>query len=331
LKTYLKRLFNTLFRTKDNNFKYRLYVFLACLGLSLILWLITKLSGEYETEIRFSVHYANFPEDKILVNATDSILLLRYEETGLKLFELKYLTSRPSIVINLNNMALKKEGDKYNAHLLTSHMVDYISKQLKISEQLVSISPDTLYFIFEERIEKSVPVKVDMQLDFAQQFRLYESVTYSPQSVMISGPASKISKIDTAYTQLIELSDLKEDQNLRVPLIKNADSKLRFIPDEIEISIQVQEFTEEEINVPLRILNNHGWEIKLFPETINIAFFIALRDYNKVSPEMFTAVADFSEVDFESDKKVNVQIISSPRFVTVNKVYPDKVEFILLK
>jgi len=331
LKKYLNRLLQSLSNLSDENFRSRLSIFLVCLLISVIIWLITILSVEYDTDVRFPLKYVSFPEDKFLVKATDNELFLKYEETGSQLFRLKYIMRKPEIVISLNNMSLKKDGEGYTAYLLTSNMADYISRQLDISQTLLSISPDTLYFKFEDRIEKSVPVIPKLELEFAQQFSLYDTISWSPENISISGPASMVNKIDTLYSELIILNKLKESISMNAGVITADMDQLSLSPAEINIMIPVEEYTEQKTTVPLRSFNRHGWNVKFFPETIDITFLVALKDYKKVTPEMFSLNADWDNVDIETDKKVKVQITKSPSFVRITGISPEKVEFILLK
>ena len=150
-----------------------MYVFLICLGLSLFIWAMIKLSDESEAVVAFPVNYTASPPDKILINEPAEKISLRFEEKASNLFYLQYLKRKNPVNISLANMNLIQRGDKYYGYLFTSHMMDYISRQLEMEKNIMAISPDTLVFIFENRVSKKVPVIIETAITLEKQYMLH--------------------------------------------------------------------------------------------------------------------------------------------------------------
>ncbi|MBE9483860.1 MAG: hypothetical protein IMY74_03380, partial [Bacteroidetes bacterium] len=67
------------------------------------------------------------------------------------------------------------------------------------------------------------------------------------------------------------------------------------------------------------------------PEEVQLTYRVAIKDYQRVIPEMFTLSVTY---DPEKDKGKNflkVHIERKPDFVRVNRIHPEKVEFIIRK
>ena len=71
---------------KDKTSKQKVYVFLSCLGISIIIWGLIKFDKLYYGSIDFSVVYTNIPDDKLLINHPDSVLTLNVQSQGLDFF-----------------------------------------------------------------------------------------------------------------------------------------------------------------------------------------------------------------------------------------------------
>ena len=332
MKNQLLKYFNSVFKARDEKARYQLYVFLICLGLSLFIWTMIKLSEESEAEIEFPVSYSNIPQDKILVNSTMSEIRLRFEEKATKLFHLKFIKKKTPVNISLANMNLQQKGDKYYGYLFTSFMIDYITRQLDLPGTVISVSPDTLFFIFEDRVEKTIPVDINIDISLEKQFMLYDSISVRPDSIVLSGPLSMVDTIEKITIADIHLSDINKTLVLQKAIgIHENTQFLTFTPPQVEITIPVAEYTESYFDIPVRINNSGDHTIKTFPESVRIVYLVALKDYNKVSAEMFSCVADFGNINIETEHKVRVRVLNVPSYVKVTRIEPDEVEYIILK
>jgi hypothetical protein len=117
--------------------------------------------------------------------------------------------------------------------------------------------------------------------------------------------------------------------DLNIDLTK--EKNISVSPKKIVSYLKVEKFTESNIEIPI----NHNAakinkSIKLFPDKVNVSYMVALKDYKRVNESMFRAVVDFTKLDLKSaENKVKVEISKFPSFVKINKIDPEKVEFII--
>lgn len=315
----------------DSGVRKHTNIFFLCLGISVFIWLMIKMSGDYESSIQYSIKYTSIPEGKLLTQDADTTLRLDIRAKGFRIFSLKYLRSKPQIAISLEDYKIHKNRYRYGSYLLTSSLRNMINERLDIGNEITGIYPDTLNFILEKTIRKKVPVRQNITFSFKQQHQLYGSVSCSPDSVIISGPPSLIDTIRFVETSLVKLGELHEDANTRVSLI-NPDSRslVRLSTDSCTLNVPVANYTEQKAEIPVQVLNAGGKRVKLFPEKIEITYLIALPDYNKVSNDMFEAVVDLHDIT-EYNKTLDIKLAHHPGFVKIIRIRPEKVEYIILK
>ncbi len=325
-------LIRSAFRARDEKFKQKISIFIVCLGISISVWVLLKLSNVYKATIEVPVVYSQMPKGKILLQPYDSVLSLQFEEKGSELFRLKYLMRKKPIQISLKNLQLNREKGKYQGYILTSLLFDYVLRHQDISNNLVSISPDTLFFNFTDESSKKIPVKADINVVPEKQFMQYGDISIVPDSVTVRGPVAQVKNISFASIPKTELLSINHTLTIVKAIEKDsASEQLSFSPDKVEITIPIENYTEESLQLPIRILNAHGLNLKLFPDKVNVTFNVALKDFQKVVPEMFEADVDVSQVSLSSEKLMKVTLSNYPSFVTNIRMEPEKVEFIILK
>lgn len=308
----------------------RLIVFLFFVVLSTIFWFLNQLEEEYVTEISLPVLYTNFPSDKILVNELPDHFKLRVRAYGYKLLEYKISNKFLPYSINVNSITLKMHSKSNYAkffsltRLLNQDIEDKTSSELEI----VSISPDTLFFEFADRVFKKVPVVSRLNPVPATQFMVSGEIQFNPDSVTISGAKPIVDTINLLCTKKMDIPDLSEDYNKEVDLEKI--NGVNFSEDEVDVKINVEKFTEGTQKLPLNIIHvPDSLTVKIFPKEIRVTYFVALSDYEKVLPQLFEASVDFNET--ETQNKLTVKILNSPDYIRSLRFNPKSVEYIIEK
>jgi hypothetical protein len=311
------------------NNRQQLYVFLICLLISIFIWFLIVLSKETFTSIDYPIVFKNNPEELVLVNKPDSILSFRVSSGGFELFTLKYLTRKHPIYIDLNTLELNNEGKNYVAAYSTSKISREIIGKLNISQEYVSISPAIIYFRFEELLGKKVKVIPQLTLDFARQYQLSDSLTVDPDSVLILGPKKLLEQIHYVETEEHTLEQVDRSQTVQLMLqTPTPMNNLKVIPKEVNIKISVNKFTESTIKIPIQN-TSAKYDIKTYPNHINVTYLITLENFHRVDADLFTAAVDFEEGSNKS--RLKVKLIQKPSFVKVTRIDPEEVEYLLLK
>jgi hypothetical protein len=317
---------------RDKSFRNSLYIFLICCVISLFIWFLIKMSDEYVAEVSVPVSYQNAPDNKILTQA-DKHISVRLSAKGSDVISAKYFSTYTPLNINLTQAELKKSRyfDRY--YILTEQFKNQFSNRFNFSHTLLGLYPDTLYMSFEEIISKTLPVKARLEISCKPQYQVYDSITVDPAIISIKGPASMIDTLTSVGTEIIQFSNIdhsiETSARINLPL---EDDRVILSHRNIKISIPVEEFTESVIELPVRAVSaDPGQHIKTFPETAKVTYKVALRDYARVNPDMFSLTVVYNPEKDRLKNFLKINIAEKPDYVKISRITPDKVEFLIQK
>lgn len=319
------------FNKKNLKADRRLMIFLFFVVLSTIFWFLNQLEDEYVSEITLPVLYTNFPNNKILVNDLPDHLDLKVRAHGYKLLEYKISNKFLPFSINVNTLTLRIHSKSSYAKFFsrTALLSDKIEEQLSSELEILSITPDTLYFEFADRIFKKVPVVSNLDIVPATQHMVRGKVQFIPDSITISGADPIVDTIQRVYTKKEKLADLRKNysDDVKLEKIDNID----FSDDEVEVNINIDKFTEGTKKLTLQVVNvPDSLIIKTFPKEVTVTYFVALSDYEKVLPQLFKAVVDYNQVKSQ-DNKLKIEIENAPDYIQSLRYNPKSVEYIIEK
>jgi hypothetical protein len=290
------------------------------------------MSDEYVAEISIPLTYQNLPADKILNNNDDHINI-RLRGNGGDIFALKFFTAEDDILVNLQKLDLKKSRyfDKY--YILTNQFRNQVANRFKFDHTLLSFGPDTIYLNFEDIISKSLKVIPDIEIQCKAQYQVHDSLLIEPAEVMVSGPASSIDTLENIYTSHQVFSDLRKTTTAELPLlIPLANEKVKYSATSVQMIIPVEAYTESSIELPIHLITgDSGINIKTFPGKITLTYQVAVKDYNKVSADMFHMSVYYDPENDMEKTFLRVRAEKSPDFIKISRIQPDKVEFIIHK
>lgn len=106
---------------------------------------------------------------------------------------------------------------------------------------------------------------------------------------------------------------------------------LKFVEKKVEVELPVEQFTEAQKQVGLKILNlPDSVYMRLFPHQVKVSYLVGLKDYETISEEQFELEIDYSSIDLESNK-VKVNLKNSPLNISNVSFYPEEVVYLIEK
>jgi hypothetical protein len=310
----------------------KLLIYLFFLIISIALWYLNALSKDYTTFIQYDVRYENFPKGKALITELPEKLSFKVKGLGFSVLKHKLLAYTTSITLPIDNFRLdiSRKDNQYIYYLLTRYTKDWISSQLGADVQLVEIKPDTLIFNFTDVIEKKVLVKPSLSLQFEKQYMQNGHILVRPDSVVVSGPQALIDTLSGVYTKEFKTKNLKD--TLKQELELRPVKRMALKTSQVFVTVPVEKFTEFSLSVPIEASNvPDGLKIRTFPSAITVSCIVGLSAYDKMSPYMFRAVVDYSNLIGNSQNKVKVDLVKGPTNAQNIRFYPKSVEYIIEK
>ncbi|NPD44336.1 MULTISPECIES: hypothetical protein [unclassified Lentimicrobium] len=302
-------------------------VFLICLGISAFLWLLIKLSQEYEINVNIPVKYHNYPEDQILINKPDSVIQIRITDNGFDLIGTSLFGSPSSLELNIPEMTTSQINAQIKqSYSLVRTKIEELNKIFSSAKNLRLLGPDSLVLKFEKLATKEVTIFPNIKYLLLPQFQLKGAARLQPQIITLYGSQNKLDLIDTVYTESKTYTELdlsfKDQIKLLIP--SNVNTKVRTS----ELIVEVEKFTEAKITIPIPQDFIDNKNIRLFPKHIEIKYAVSFEKFNEIKPEGFKVIAAIDPLNIG---KLNISLESFPDDIRVIDFSPKVAEFIIIK
>jgi hypothetical protein len=286
---------------------------------------VIKFSKDYTVDEVYQVEYTSIPSDLVWDELPETELQMRTTSSGFS--HIKYKLFGKKVKLSLTYLKKKNENDYF---LIPKEQIGRISNQFPSNSNSILNQPDTILFDFSKKVEKKVPVVFKGNITLAKSFMLKDQITISPDSVVISGPESLVSSIDSVFTDEVELLDVSTsiEQNIAIAEIENKRVELR--QKSVSLNLSVEKFTQNTISIPIIVENVPGkFILKPFPDKVDVIFNTGLSDFKNIKASSFKAVIDFNMTKDEdlTSLPVNVEVLNEK--AQLIRVSPSSVEFIL--
>lgn len=128
-------------------------------------------------------------------------------------------------------------------------------------------------------------------------------------------------------TKLVSKANVSDDFSESVGL-DMLDGKIRSNTKEVRVTVEVEKFTEMDIEVPIRV--SDSLRVRFFPETMSVKCLVAMKDYTSIVADDFTVAVDKQQLK-ALQPLLDVHLVSWPQSVQVLSTQPDKVEYLIVQ
>ena len=302
-------------------------VFLICLGIAAFLWLLIKLSQEYEINVNVPVEYHNYPEDQILINKPDSIIQIRITDNGFDLIGTSLFGSPSSLELNIPEMRTSKLNTQTKqSYSLVRTKIEELNKIFSSAKNLRLLGPDSLVLKFEKLATKEVIIIPQIEYLLLPQFQFKKTPRLEPHSITLFGSQNSLQNIDTIFTESKSYTELDLSFNESIDLLipANVNTNLK----SCKLIVEIEKFTEAKITIPIPTDFSTSENIRLFPKHIEIKYAVSFEKFNEIKPKDFKVRA---LIDSLNIGKLNISLESFPKDIRVIDFSPKVAEFIIIK
>ncbi|HET8827981.1 MAG TPA: YbbR-like domain-containing protein, partial [Pelobium sp.] len=266
----------------------KISIFFTCLILAIATWLFFSLSNKYEYEVKTVVSFKNLPVNKAFNPLQSDTVLLTVQGTGWQLLFTRLRIYPRDVRVDLTSLSKRN-------YVTFTDQIRSINAYYSSDQRIVSVQPDTLYFDFTTRKVKKVPVKLVSKLNFVKQFGQSAAIVLKPDSVTVTGPLEQLQKIHFWSTDTFSKDDISHSVLDKISLKATDAPNITIYPPLTEVKIPVEEFTEKQLLVPIKVINNNQYyNVKLIPDRVKITFMVSLSDYEQTNEDDFDAIVDLN-------------------------------------
>ncbi len=299
-------------------------IFAICLVVSAISWIFLNLPKEYTLEIRIPVVYSGFFENKIRLQSVPNSIRVKLKGKGFDFVFFKLSSQKPRLVINYADL------HTWNHNTLSCEisMQEWVNELSLRHLQPEIMNQKTIILQGEPLQSKTVPIQLNAKFNFEAQYQQHGKYTLSPSYVEVWGTAKELAGIQYVETVNQTLQHISKTQQYAFKLIPPIANQQCIIQHTTLLTLPVSQFTESSIDIPISGNNTDEKKIKYFPDKVTVKYTVALSDYKKVKPDMFTVEVLPAQ---SSNNKRTVTVSHKPDFINISKVIPETVEYIIFE
>jgi hypothetical protein len=304
--------------------KKRLRFFSFFFALSLLFWIITKLSNTYSSSVEFEINFVDIPPLVVLEQGVVSKMKVNITASGFQL--LVYHLFKDYINVSIENA-------DYGGNLAEIDLMDQkfsLQKQLYQNAILNRVSPPQLNFSFGKLKRLKIPVIPPDEINFKPGYDQAGEWVIEPDSVWVYGTSKKVNALNGLSIQ--PLSQETVDSNIEEKVKLLPIDQIRFETESVLIKTSVKRFTEKSIDAFINIKNlPDSLSIKLFPQSLKVTFLVLVDKAESISAADFKFSCDYGQAQSKDENSLQVFMEMKPEGVSKVRWMPKKVDYLIRK
>lgn len=300
------------------------WIFFGCLMLAGFFWLMQKLGKTYTIRQRYAVTYA-LPDGKVFRRQPANDILVTLQGKGWDILAKSAKNIGDKIEVEL--------GQDNNQVIPSSAIADKINSILGSNEISVSrIIPSEIQIQLERQATKKVPIESHMNISYLKGYYQADPMVFVPDSVILTGAPELLRKLHSWPTKEVQISNLhKSITDMPVVLELPEEDMLRLNTAKVRVNLAVEEYTEKSFIVPLTVKNADS-KVRILPDQVTVKCIVGLSKYDNLSADDLELYLNLDESLLRKGVNVApVAISRMPIFVRNINFYPKAAEFFYVK
>lgn len=294
----------------------KIIAFSVALIIALSLWFIVNLSRDFNVSVEVPILLTNLHQDVTISSDVPETVTVNLTGEGWNLISV--YTNPPRVYINA-------ESEEVN---LSEQIRNQISAFSNLN--IVQVRPSQLTIVRENKISKRVPVVSRVVLNVSERYGMIREPIVSPDSVNISGAESQLAEIDSWETENLELANINQ-KIVRAVNLRQPENGVTVEPASVTLDIEVAEFTEAELRVPIRTRNlPSGRAVTYNPSSIMVRFDVPIDQFSEVhGMRLFNAYVDYTLIADDDSGRVSpeVEIVENDYEIRLRSFQPPRVSY----
>lgn len=301
-----------------------LFVFLFCLALSGVFWLMMTLNEVYEREIPIRMELTGVPKNVVITTELDDTLRVVVRDKGYALATYLHWQRPRPIFIDFSSHANRKTGV---GTVTQTELKTMTAACLDGSSTVVSIRNERHNFYFNNGDSKRVPVRLTGSVQARQNYYLSRTVL-QPDSVTVYASLAVLDSISYIESDSLSVTDLSDTLRLTVGLEKRAGVKCS--PASISVYFYADVLTQQETEVTIRAVNMpEGKTLRAFPSRVKVRYTVGAALSRSIKTSNFVVVADYHEIATNPQSKCRLHLTGKPAGVKSATLVTEEVDYLI--
>jgi hypothetical protein len=297
-------------------------IVVLCFVAAATFWLLNALNKSYSTQTTYPIRFVYNEQRLVPVKPLPEEVVVNVTGQGWKLL-------RKSLKVEVQPAEIYIRNLPRNNYLLGSALRPALVNAMDGLE-LKFVVTDTLFFNFNARVTRRVPLKLDpKQRVTDDKHAILRPVAITPDSITFRGPSSMVDSLPDPFLLRLPITNLTESAKIDVPIEYDNKSLVKADISEATVSVRIRPLQQRElqvipelVNVPLRT------NVTLRPQVVLIRY-LALEDSGSViNADAFKAVVDFSRYN-RQDSTVVPELVQKPAGARNVTLWPERIKAVL--
>lgn len=317
--TFIRKINNFLLSDKSRE----LLIFLFFFFMAAAFWLLQTLNRDYEAEFAIPLRLKGVPDRVMITSELPSELRIKVKDKGTVLINYLLVKSFLPVTIDFD----EQMSAQNHVTMVSSELEKIIQAQLQISTRLLRISPDTLEYIYTTGQSKLVPVQLVGQVEAAPQYYISDTL-FTPDSVLVYAPTNILKTITAAYTNPVAFDHIAD--TLHEPLSLAHVKGAKFVPNQTDLILSVDSYTEKTVEVPILGINFPADKLlRTFPSKVLVTFQVGVSRFSQITAADFVATVSYEELLKLGAGKYPVKLKGVPTGISYLRIVPEQVDFLI--
>lgn len=285
----------------------------------------TILSEHNDYSMSLHVEWMGFDTSRYAVSYADTLLPVSVNVNGFNAIVCYFKAKDRHYVIQAHGDTVVKVGKP---------LFDDIVDQMEfVGVHGVSSIVEQLRLKLSERQAKAFrPELRDVDFSFDGQYGLAGEPGITPDTVWLYGSPESLARIDRLYTLPTHIRGLSDTTccSLALNPVWKRYPDLRASTDSVSLFIPVERFTEKTVSVPVSfVAENNEIRARLYPERVDVTFWVSSRDYDRFLDDMVQAVVEYNPD--ENQEVLPVLVKKFPASARIKTVTPSTIRYVIIK
>ncbi|WP_439880960.1 hypothetical protein ACSX1A_17645 [Pontibacter sp. MBLB2868] len=285
-------------------------------------WLLNALNKSYSTQTTYPVRFVYNTEELIPIKPLPEEVVINVTGKGWKLL-------RKSLRVEVQPAEIYIRNLPRNKFLLGSALRPALVNALD-GLQLNFVVTDTLYFNFNERVSRTIPLRLDpSQKLTGEKHAVIGPALIEPDSVVFTGPSSMVDSLPSPILLRLPQEPLTEPAKIKVPINYNNKSMVTVNVKEAEVRLNVKNLVQEERQIIPEIVNvPAGREITLRPPYVLVRYQLLEDSIPSLNRDNFKAILNYKRYN-RQDSTLVPELVQKPGGVRNVTLWPEHIKAVV--
>lgn len=264
--------------------------------LTILLWLSVTLDQEYSATLTYPVTVTDFPSQIFVKELVNPVVSVTAKGNGLELLGESFRFRRDTLALRFDD----RYADLEDGYIYLPNYNNQLAKELGAGVEVTNVSPERLYFNYENKVSRKVPLVLKAKLNLATSYHLVETPVLKPDSVTLTGLPGTLDTIIQWFTFEELTPKIDRQRSLSLSVVDTFPS-IAVEPNEVSLSVKPQRYRELLFKTPVSVpgLPEEVEKVRLSHQYVEFTCLIPARDYDRYLIELkeITIEIPYSELN----------------------------------